>query len=239
MDASVNTPAVRARRGVCVLVAAVVPFLSSLFYFVIFSESALAQAIYSGTKLFTLIWPFVVYRYLLRVKLPTFPLLRRADQGVVWGVASGLAVSILLVGLYLSTALGDVVVAAAPAIRAKATTLGILGYYVPFAIFLACFHSLIEEYYWRWFVYGEIRGLIGNGFRAHLLAALAFSLHHMVIATQFFPLLYGLLFGLSVGVGGVLWSALYEKTNSLLGSWISHIIVDLCILGVGYNLIIR
>ena len=45
------------------------------------------------------------------------------------------------------------------------------------------------------------------------------------------------MFGLLVGVGGVLWSLLYAKHKTLYGVWISHMIVDLSIMVIGYDLI--
>jgi hypothetical protein len=223
-------------RNLLLFVAAVLPFVASLLYFVLLAGTPLAQLIYSGTKIFTLIWPIAFYRLLVKEAPPRFPLSHNLKNSLFWGVGSGLALVAVLL-LLLATPLGDVIHASAPQVRAKAESLGILDYYIPFALFLALLHSLLEEYYWRWFLFGELRRTLGERPLTHGLAALAFAAHHIVVTTQFFPFTYGLVFGLAVGVGGGLWSMLYSKQGSLLSAWISHAIVDLGILAVGYTLL--
>ena len=224
-------------RIISLAVASLLPFVSSFFYFVIFSDNSAAPAIYSATKLFTLIWPLIAFRFFIREKTPRIPL-TCAGVGVKWGIASGFVISAGLLAAYFGI-FRNTVDAAVPSMQAKVTSMGIGDYYVQFALFLAVAHSLLEEYYWRWFVFGQMKRVTSGGFKPHALAGLAFSLHHVVIATQFFPFPIGLLFGLCVGVGGIVWSLLYQKFDSLLPGWISHMIVDLTILSVGYQLLMH
>jgi membrane protease YdiL (CAAX protease family) len=130
--------------------------------------------------------------------------------------------------------MGQVVATGASQIRSKAASLGILNHYWLFGLFVALVHSLIEEYYWRWFVYGRLRELVRPG-SAHALAALAFAAHHIVITTQYFGAAWGLVLGSLVGVGGALWSVMYERQRTLAGAWASHMAVDLGILAVGHK----
>jgi len=58
-----------------------------------------------------------------------------------------------------------------------------------------------------------------------------------VVATQYFPPAWGVLFGGLTGVGGLLWSILYEKQRTLAGAWICHVFVDLGILSIGHWLL--
>lgn len=44
-----------------VILAMGLPLVASLFYFVWFSEEVWARWIYSGTKVFTLVWPVLVW----------------------------------------------------------------------------------------------------------------------------------------------------------------------------------
>jgi len=226
----------RRTRNILLFLAATLPFFASLFYFVLLSGSPLAQPTYSATKLFTLIWPLVFYRWVVKEPFPPFPLFKNSAKAAVGGLFAGGTLNLILLGL-MATPLGTVVEESVPAIRLKAESLGILNYYILFALFLSLAHSLIEEYYWRWFIFGELRRVFGDGFRAHTLAALAFALHHIVVAAQYFPLLYGIGFGLAVGFGGATWSMLYARHSSLLGAWISHAMVDICLLSLGYFLL--
>ena len=72
---------------------------------------------------------------------------------------------------------------------------------------------------------------------AHLLAAAAFAAHHVVVISQYFGWGWGLALGAFVGVGGALWSWMYQRQGTLAGVWLSHLIVDLFVMWIGYGLI--
>lgn len=212
------------------------PFLASLFYFVLFSEHAFSRSIYAGTKVFTLVWPILTVLLIYRSKLPT-PDLRKLNHlsAIPLGVIAGLMIVLTMLGLML-TPLALVVVDGGNAIGRKTTELGVRDHFWTFAIFISVFHSAIEEYYWRWFVYGRLRNVTGR-WSAHILGGVTFAAHHIVITTQFFPFWWGVLFGGLVGCGGVIFSLLYERQKSLVGAWISHMIIDFAIMAIGYELI--
>ena len=216
--------------------AALLPVTASLFYFVLFSDHPWARVLYGATKLFTLLWPLLAVRFVLGETLHN-PLgnLRGQLRAVPLGALAGLLVVGLMAGL-MATPAGAVVLQSAGTIRAKAQQLGILSHYVAFAIFLSLVNSAVEEFYWRWFVYGQLRRLL-PGWRAHALAAAAFAAHHVVVVTQFFPLGEALGFGVAVGLGGVIMSLLYERQRTLCGAWVCHLVVDLGIMGIGYGLL--
>ena len=113
--------------------------------------------------------------------------------------------------------------------------------FVALALFIAVFHSLLEEYYWRWFVFGRLRRYL-NLPSCLLLASLAFMAHHVIVLGVYFPGRFWMLavpFSLGVAIGGALWAWLYEHTKSLLGPWVSHMLVDLAIMAVGYDMVAR
>jgi membrane protease YdiL (CAAX protease family) len=110
--------------------------------------------------------------------------------------------------------------------------------YIAFAIFLSVAHSFLEEYYWRWFVFGSLRERLPLA-AAISLASLAFMAHHVVILGVYFPgRFWSLAMPLSVGVGvgGAIWAWLYERSGSICACWLSHLLVDAAIMAVGYNL---
>ena len=114
--------------------------------------------------------------------------------------------------------------------------MNILPYYWWFATFISVFHSLLEEYYWRWFVFGQLHQLV-KPVTAHLLAGLAFAAHHVVILSQFFGWGWGFGLGAFVGIGGIIWSIMLIRQKSLIGIWVSHAIVDWGMMAIGYMLI--
>ena len=56
-------------------------------------------------------------------------------------------------------------------------------------------------------------------------------------ATTFFAGPMGWFFGCCVGAAGAVWSWLMVRHQSILGAWLAHMLVDLCLMGVGYWLI--
>lgn len=220
------------------LPAAVIPCIASLFYFKWYSDSAFAQHIYFGTKIFTCTWPIVAYMLYRGTLSSLHEDVResvtgdRVRQGILYGVVSGAVVSAFILGVYFFTGLGELVRDNASAIRAKAVQLGFLDHYYLFAAFLSVIHSFIEEVYWRWCVYGTLRYLLRSGY-AMLFAGLFFASHHFVVLTEYVPVWAAFFCSLGVGFGGVLWSWIYEKQKSLLGAWISHMIIDMAIMYIG------
>jgi membrane protease YdiL (CAAX protease family) len=212
------------------------PFLAAWFYFDLFSEFVFSRWLYGATKVFTVLWPVVAVKLILREPWPALGLTQaRHARALGGGVISG----VLIVGLMFliwQTPVGDVVRGSAESIRRKTEDLGVLDHYWAFGCFIAFLHSFIEEYYWRWFVYGHLRRLMPVA-AAHVVAGIAFAAHHVIITTQYFPFDVGFFLGSMVGVGGIIWSWLYQRQRTLAGAWISHVLVDLGILSIGYKLL--
>lgn len=210
-----------------------VPLFGSLIYFVWFPEGAIGQAAYTSTKVFTLVFPFLFIR---RSGLPKLlPDKGKRKSTVVWGLASGLAICMAGTALYLSP-VGDVIRSSSAEIIEKAEGLGFKNHFLLFAIFVCVFHSALEEFYWRWFVYGGLRKRVGPA-TAHVLAAISFAAHHLVVTLQFFPTGMAIFLAACVAIGGFIWSWMYEKHGGFFGCWLSHLCVDVLLMVVGYQLI--
>ena len=130
--------------------------------------------------------------------------------------------------------------AVAPLVREKVHGFGVhtLAAYLLLALFYSLIHSLLEEYYWRWFVFGQLsRGC--NLPLAIAIASLGFAAHHVLVLGHYFgwvsPLTW--LFSASIAIGGAFWSWLYHRSNSLLAPWLSHALIDAAIFAIGYDLI--
>lgn len=112
------------------------------------------------------------------------------------------------------------------------------GKYVALAVFYALVHSLLEEYYWRWFVFGQLHTLVAPTL-AIVLSSLAFTAHHVILLYVYLPgyvLTAVVPFALGIAVGGAFWAWLYQKTGTLLGPWLSHLLVNAAIFIVGWDL---
>jgi len=223
------------RHLIALLPAIVLPALCAVGSFVIGSGPA-AQLGYLAAKLFTLLWPLIAWHFLLGGLPKPAWRDRRHRRALPLGLITGLAIGGAMLAL-LWTPLGEMLQEQAPLLVGKIHDLGIAEHFLLFAGFIALLHSGIEEYYWRGFVYGELRQLC-PGWRAHGIAGAAFALHHVVVLTQYLPLLWALIFGAAVGVGGVIWSLLYQRQGSLVGAWLSHALVDVVIMAIGYALLV-
>ena len=216
--------------------AMVAPFAASLFYFVIFSDFCLAPVIYIAAKVFAVVWPIISVRFILRT---TFPKVKigheKHRRAIPLGALLGTAIVVLMFAL-MQTKAGELVAAGSDNIGDKARELGVLEHYWLFALFICTIHSLIEEYYWRWFVFGQLRKVVPV-FYAHIIAGASFAAHHLVITTQFFPIFFGILLGGLAGAGGVILSVLYDRQKTLAGAWVCHLIVDIGIMAIGHNIL--
>lgn len=186
--------------------------------------------LYPMTKILMIVWPLGWYLAGFR------PAVFRGQKKhrVFYGLGSGILFSALIVGTFFL--FESFFRSFVPTLQEVVQTFGILNLYILFGIFLSIFHSLFEEVYWRWFVFGGLR-LLMTTTTATVVGSLAFSAHHVVILWQFFPPVLALLFGLTIAIAGAAWCLLYQKTNSLLTSWLSHILVDATILTIGYVLL--
>jgi membrane protease YdiL (CAAX protease family) len=134
----------------------------------------------------------------------------------------------------------DLLVAAEPPIREKMAGFGIdsVWEFVLLAAFYSLIHAFLEEYYWRWFVFGQLRRMISVP-TAAAVSGLGFMAHHVIVLGKFFgfanPATY--LLSACIAVGGVVWAWLYHRSGSLLGPWLSHLLVDAAIYAVGYHLV--
>ncbi len=161
--------------------------------------------------------------------------------GVGAGLTFGLAVfAAMLLSYHLwlgpSGLLGD----ASAAIAGKILKFGIRGPldYIALAAFYSAVHSLLEEYYWRWFVFGQSRQLMPWP-AAALISSIAFAAHHVLVLSLYFGWNSWAtwLFSLAVAVGGAVWCWIYQRSGSLVGPWLSHLLVDAAIFAIGYEIV--
>ncbi|HBB32462.1 MAG TPA: CPBP family intramembrane metalloprotease [Cyanobacteria bacterium UBA8803] len=124
-------------------------------------------------------------------------------------------------------------------VRAKAQQVGIASpaIYLVGAFYFTFINSLVEEYIWRWFVYRKCEILL-PGIRAIGLAALCFTLHHIIaLAAYTGNWLVVVLGSLGVFIAGAVWSWCYLTYRSLWSCYISHLLADVAIALIGWHLL--
>jgi len=165
----------------------------------------------------------------------------RTGAGTGAGIAFGLAAAGAILGAYGLVFRGGDLLGGAPAeIRQKVEQLGLatpLGY-LGLATFYSVAHSGLEEYYWRWFVFGTLRRLVPPG-AAVWLSAFAFTAHHVIVLWIYFrraPWMVALA-SAAVAAGGAFWARLYDRSRSLRGPWLGHMLVDAALMAIGYDML--
>ena len=235
------------RRDAAALTFAMVfPSLMSWLYFIGLAAghgepNPLALAAYTVGKAVQFSFPFLYCLLFDRGRLrPSAP----TRAGLLLALGFGLLVDAAMFALYYAALRQTPLMeTAAQQILGKlrefsiATPLGFLA----FACFVALAHSLFEEYYFRWFVFGLLRRYLRLS-AAIALSSVAFMAHHIVVLAVYFPgavefVTVVLPFALCVAVGGAAWAWLYERSRSLYAPWLSHLLIDAGIMVVGYDLV--
>lgn len=105
-------------------------------------------------------------------------------------------------------------------------------------VFYSACHSLLEEYYWRWFVFAQLRRKQPLGV-AIAVSSVGFMAHHVLVLSAYFGwgTFLSLFFSVGVAVGGAVWAWLYHRSGNLLGPWLSHALVDAGIFLVGFEIV--
>lgn len=230
------------RDGLALMFTSLFPLVMTFIYFVVLdnpeaeTNRALLTAFGVGKAiqfLFPIVYVFWFEREQLRPSRPTV-------GGLLLGAGFGLLVGAAMFILYFSA------VQHIPAVAEEtpqkvynrlqqfghATPLGFL----QLAAYICIVHSLLEEYYWRWFVFGWMRRYMPVA-AAIVLSSIGFMLHHIVILGVYFPGHFWTLampFSLCVAIGGSVWAWIYQRTGSLYAAWLSHGLIDAAIMGLGY-----
>jgi membrane protease YdiL (CAAX protease family) len=217
--------------------AGLFPTFATWLYFVALPASGWSRTAFAATKLlqfaFPLVWTWGIERDPARPG-------RFRTEGLGLGLLSGLAiVAVQVAGCSWLVAGTPLAREARTVIGAKLAAFGIAtpAGFLLLALFYSAVHSLLEEYYWRWFLFGRLRRRLPAA-AAVAVSSLAFTAHHVLVigelAGGYGPLTW--LFALTVTAAGVFWAWLYERTGSLGGPWLSHALADAGLMGIGYGL---
>ena len=222
-----------------IVFALIFPTVLTWVYFIALAESdpSLQKGAYGIGKVIQFAFPLV---FVLLVRKERLQFRGLDTQGLVLAVGFGALVAGSMLGLYhfwLKPAghFASVI----PEVREKLKGFGIttLAAYAVLAVFYSLVHSLLEEYYWRWFVFGRLRNVVPL-WGAVAISSVGFAAHHVLVLAKYFgwdsPATW--LFSAGVAVGGAVWALVYQQSKSLLGPWLSHLLVDAAIFAIGWDL---
>lgn len=152
-----------------------------------------------------------------------------------WSKALGLAVIAVIVAIFWVTQ-GKMDVTAITGdfenkYKIEQSQLALYGLYLSFG------NSLLEEFFFRGFVF---LGLSHLGFRrlGYGVSALLFALYHIAnFQTWFHPLLFVLALT-ALFIGGLILCGLDDRADTFLNGWFVHICADLAIVAVGLSILL-
>ena len=227
------------------VVAMTLPTALAYLYFVVLGgggrANVLQQTAYATGKIFQFAIPVLFFAVVVR----RFPQFRRPDtEGLLLGLGFGLLVSAALFAAYYGGLHSSKMLAQSPArIRQKLEEFGVTSTleFLGLGLFIAVVHSFLEEYYWRWFVFGRLRTLMPV-WPAIVLSSLGFMAHHVIVVNAYVPDRFWTAVvpaSLAVAVGGAVWAWLYHKARSLLAPWLSHGMIDVALFVIGWDLMQR
>ncbi len=231
-------PSVQLRLNLfALLIAILIPSILAWTCSILLSGKPIVFVVYVSGKTAQLAFPLV---WTLAVERKTLGFPRRTTKGLMIGTLFGCVVVLFMLAVYHGVAAGNErFVAVANTVRLKLDSYGVKSaadFYWAGSYFVIL-HTLAEEYYWRWFVFGKMRqSMIPR--LAIFLSGLAFAAHHVLLAKRYFGDQWGMvaLFSASVAVSGMVWAWLYQRSGSLFAPWISHLIVDAGLVWIGFEL---
>lgn len=237
-------------RIAAVAFAILLPTFVTWVYFHLLADSdeRLQQRAYSIGKVIQFAFPLVWVLLFLRQSVGQAALPDTGDAEQPWsratsiqfGVCVGIAVTVAMFLIYWLAFPESVLQNLRTEVEARVQGFGFASpvKFVALGLFYALFHSFMEEYYFRWFIFGQLRH-VTNLVPAILVSSLAFMAHHVIVLDHYFHGFVWLtaFLSLSIAIGGVIWAWQYEKSRSLLGPGISHLIVDAGIFAIGYDVL--
>lgn len=98
-----------------------------------------------------------------------------------------------------------------------------------FVTVMVLLNSVVEEIYWRGFIFGRLREKLSPGMTIALSSAFYASYHGLTTGALFSPL-YAVICSIAVFLGGVYWGYMRLRRNTVWFSIVTHFMADLGIM---------
>lgn len=226
-----------------IAIALILPTFITWIYFILLAgtPSATQKIAFAICKVSQFALPVVWVCFLQRERPQV---IRPSAWSLITGTLFGLAVAGAMFALYFAVLLpSGLLTTPIAAVKAKIISFGVSSpaAFLLLALFYSAIHSLLEEYYWRWFVFGQLTRFTRLS-TAIALSSIGFAAHHVLVLAHYFSYsgttgVLTWLFTLAIIIGGAFWAWLYRVSNSLAAPWLSHAIVDAAIFAIGYHIL--
>lgn len=226
-----HTTTQRRSALLALLLIAPIPSIGVIMAMVV-APGPVGKTIFAASKIWLLVFPAAWYLVVEKGRLSWSPPHR---GGFAVGAASGVAIAgIIFVGAWL---VGVQHMDLAP-LRTEVQMMG-LNTALPYLAGAAGWtfaNSLMEEYVYRWFIFRQCEILI-RGPAAVIVSAAIFTTHHVIAVSQYLDPVLAVLASTGVFAGGVIWSWLYMRYRSIWPCWLSHVLADIAVFGIGWWLL--
>ena len=160
--------------------------------------------------------------------------LRPKKKGLLPAIALGIGIyGVILGGYFLLSPFFDFSqIAGALTTNAGVTKENFL--YV--SLYISFANSFLEEFFFRGFVFTNLKRLSGRGL-AYLFSAAAFSLYHVAMMIGWFSPALFLMVMAGLLAGGMIFNWLNEKLDTIYCSWLTHMFANFAINTIGFMLL--
>lgn len=104
------------------------------------------------------------------------------------------------------------------------------------AVYIAVWNSMLEEFFFRGFLFLRLRKLISGGL-AHGISAVMFALYHVAIMLRWFDFWVFAVCMVALIIGGVIFQLLADEHESIIPCWFTHSCANIAINLIGAMLI--
>ncbi|MDP3729036.1 MAG: CPBP family intramembrane metalloprotease [bacterium] len=91
-------------------------------------------------------------------------------------------------------------------------------------IYIIIINSLLEEFFWRGFLFKKLKENIGN--KSYFITGLAFSFHHIMFYYDWFTLPFFLIITGGLTIYAIIMNYIFNKYQDLYSCWFVHAIAD-------------
>ncbi|MEM9914894.1 MAG: CPBP family intramembrane glutamic endopeptidase [Planctomycetota bacterium] len=239
-----NKPSPRFRASLlALLLIAPIQLIGTTTAMVWFPDAAWAKIAFGFAKVMLMLAPLIWLIKVEKVK-PRIPKWEKFPfgPGMLGAHVTGVLIFVIIAGAYYGFA--KAWIDTGPMLE-KVQQMGLdnIWLYLAGALYWCTINSLLEEYFWRWFIFSRLRDVLpataAGVAGAVVIAGLLFMAHHVVALKVYFDWNVTVLGSLGCFIGGVTWSILYLKTKNIYTAYVSHVYPDLIIFYIGWELIFR
>jgi membrane protease YdiL (CAAX protease family) len=218
-------------------------FLPAILELTIFASGEAAMVVAPGLKFFVhIVVPTLFVAYVSRKTIKDAfldPILPMPGHSVKQAILLGLGIGTLAV-----VSIGGAFLFLKPLVNIAgigenlANEIGITrDVYIFVALWLVLINPLLEEYFWRGFVFMQAYRFFTDPLYKRIVVygtGMLFALHHAVIIQDWFNWWQFGLVIVFLGVAGVIFNMIYVRSGSIISSYIAHLMADAILAAIGF-----